>query len=281
MTNRFFTNESFTLEKNPVTIYATMAFGATEVDTFTFAAKASTADGDYFVAYDTAGLSWAVALDTTGGAAQTPTGAVWAAIPSARKAYYDVSGATTGSDIATLVVTALGTLTGFPATPVASTTHVAITQAVPGLVTAPSVHSYNDGGAGSITVVVTTAGTAAITLTPNRCAGVVSAAFTAKGNIRVTFGETNTLGTAATTPPAKLDTYYKVLAVARLWDAIGNSGTAPLAPIMYVTANAIGTAGSASVDLKFTNSTGSPIATNPAAGERLKLEFQFGNSQTY
>jgi len=49
--------------------------GVREVDQITFAALASTTDGDYFVINDYLGGSWAIALDTTGLAAATPTDA--------------------------------------------------------------------------------------------------------------------------------------------------------------------------------------------------------------
>jgi hypothetical protein len=134
-----------------------------EVDQVTFASKVSSGDGDYFVLSDYSGLSWAVALDTTGLAANTPTGAAWVAVPSGRKVYTDISAATTGSDIATAVLTAINALTGFSAkvTGATSTTHINFTNALPGAVTAPAVYSKaGAAGTGSITKAVTIAGAA-------------------------------------------------------------------------------------------------------------------------
>ena len=82
-------------------------FGAVEVDQVTFAAKASTTDGDYFVLHDWTGAAWAVALDTTGGGSNTPTGAAWVAVPAANKVYTSIRSATTGSDVSALVHTAI------------------------------------------------------------------------------------------------------------------------------------------------------------------------------
>lgn len=148
---------------NATTAAKTFASGVREVDQITFAAKASTGDGDYFVINDWNGLSWAVALDTTGGAANTPTGAAWTAIPSGRKVYTDISSATSGTDVELLVATAINALTGFTAviTTANSTTHMNCTAVNAGVVTAPTVYSKNGAsGTGSITKSVTTPGTA-------------------------------------------------------------------------------------------------------------------------
>lgn len=148
---------------NGTTGAKTFASGVREVDTITFAAKASTGDGDYFVVNDWNGLSWAVALDTTGGAANTPTGAAWVAIPAGRKVYTDVSSATTGGDIELLVATAINALTGFTdvITTSDSTADLICTAVNAGVVTAPTVYSKAGApGTGSITKAVTTAGTA-------------------------------------------------------------------------------------------------------------------------
>lgn len=148
---------------NGTTAAKTFASGVREVDQITFAAKASTGDGDYFVINDWNGLSWAVALDTTGGAANTPTGAAWTAVPSGRKVYTDISGATSGTDVELLVATAINALSGFTAviTTADSTTHMNCTAVNAGVVTAPTVYSKaGAAGTGSITKSVTTPGTA-------------------------------------------------------------------------------------------------------------------------
>lgn len=131
--------------------------GVAEIDTFTFAATASTSSGDYLVCYDTAGLAWAAAADLTG-VDPAPTGAVWVAIPSARKVQVNLLTAITASNVATAFADALTALTAVPFASVASTTHVACTQGTRGAITAPAVHNADDSGAGSITKAVTAAG---------------------------------------------------------------------------------------------------------------------------
>lgn len=141
----------------------TFTSGVQEVDKYTFAAKASTGDGDYFVVYDYVGNAWAVALDTTGGGANTPTGAAWTAIPADHKVYTDVSGATTGTDIELLVATAINALTGFTdvITTSNSSADLSCTAVFAGVVTAGNVYSKaGAAGTGSITFTRTTTGTA-------------------------------------------------------------------------------------------------------------------------
>lgn len=139
--------------------------GTMAVETWTFPAKASATDGDYIAFYDAAGLRWAVALDTTGGAAQTPTGAIWTAIPAGRKVYADISADTTAAEVAARVETAINALTGFTAAfttdDTAANGTMIVTRDVPGVLTgAAAPKSYDDAGAGSITSVTTTAGVA-------------------------------------------------------------------------------------------------------------------------
>lgn len=157
---------------NATTAAKTFASGVREVDRIIFAAKASTGDGDYFVINDWNGLSWAVALDTTGGAANTPTGAAWVAVPSGRKVYTDISGATSGTDVELLVATAINALTGFTAviTTANSTVNLDCTAVNAGVVTAPTVYSKaGASGTGSITKSVTTPGTASsVNITTDR-----------------------------------------------------------------------------------------------------------------
>lgn len=157
---------------NATTAAKTFASGVREVDQITFAAKASTTDGDYFVINDWTGVSWAVALDTTGGGANTPTGAAWVAVGASKKVYTDISSATSGTDVELLVATAINALTGFTAviTTADSTTHLNCTAVNAGVVTAPTVYSKaGASGTGSITKAVTTPGTAStVNLTTDR-----------------------------------------------------------------------------------------------------------------
>lgn len=148
---------------NGTTAAKTFTSGAVEVDQITFAAKASTTNGDYFVIHDYLGASWAVGLDTLGTGAATPTGAAWVAVPAANKVYTDISSATTGTDVELLVATAINALTGFTAviTTGNSTTHMNCTNAFAGVVVTPAVYSRaGASGTGSVTFSITTAGTA-------------------------------------------------------------------------------------------------------------------------
>ncbi len=135
--------------------------GGAEVDTATFAAKASTGDGDYLVINDTAGLSWAIAADLTGSSPE-PSGAIWAAIPAAQKAQVDLSNVliVTDADVATAFQDAFNALVDVPFVANDSTATVVFTGDLYGAVTAPDVYNEDDSGAGSISVVVTDAGVA-------------------------------------------------------------------------------------------------------------------------
>ncbi len=148
---------------NGTTAAKTFASGVREVDQITFATKAATTDGDYFVINDWLGGSWAVALDTTGLAANTPTGAAWVAVGASNKVYTDISLATTGTEVELLVATAINALTGFTAviTTGNSTTHMNCTAVNAGVVVTPAVYSKaGAAGTGSVTFAITTPGTA-------------------------------------------------------------------------------------------------------------------------
>lgn len=132
------------------------------VVTGTFPSVAGSTGGDYIVVKDTAGLSWAAALNKSG-ADPEPTGAVWTAIAAGRKVNVDISGGTDAASVAALVETAMDALTGFTATIVtddsAADGTMTFTSVAQGLVGAPEVHNADDSGAGSIAVVVSNAGT--------------------------------------------------------------------------------------------------------------------------
>lgn len=138
----------------------TFATGTFEVQTLTFPSKAGAADGDYIVLSGEAGVTWAVALDTTGGAANTPTGAAWLA--ATHSVYLDISAATTAADVAAAVEVALNLLTGFTAAITTNDTAangtMILTQTVPGPTTNPDPHNKNDSGVGTILGVQSTAG---------------------------------------------------------------------------------------------------------------------------
>ncbi len=138
--------------------------GTKEIQTLTFPAKASAANGDYVEVFDAAGLTWAVALDTLGTAAATPTGAVWVAIPAGRKVYADISGTTDAASVAAAAKAALNALTGFTAAltlnDIAADGTMTSTATAFGPVTNPVPHTKNDGAAGSIAGIQSTGGVA-------------------------------------------------------------------------------------------------------------------------
>jgi hypothetical protein len=179
----------------------TFISGVAQVDRITFDTKGNTTDGDYFVLHDYLGGSWAIALDTIGTAAATPTGAAWVAVAAANKAYIDISGATSGDDVEALVATAINALTGFTAviTTANSTTHLDCTNVAPGLVTDSAVYSQaGASGTGSITRSRTTAGTATKVSVSGNTATIASHGFVTGMKFALTTGTTLPAGLSAT-----------------------------------------------------------------------------------
>lgn len=74
------------------------------------------------------------------------------------------------------------------------------------------------------------------------------------------------------------DGYYKLLGVNHVFDASGNSGTAPASPLMYVKSKSIAQT-AATVEVVFTVAAGT--ATDPASGEGVYLNFILGNSTAF
>lgn len=192
----------------------TFLSGVLEVQTLTYAAKASTTNGDYMVIYDAAGLGWAVALDTLGTAAATPTGAIWTAIPAARKVYVDISATGTAATVAAAAKAAYNALTGFTAVLTlddsaadGTMTSTAITR---GPVTNPSPHTKNDSGAGSIAGVQTTGGVTSDVDLVGETAAITAHGFTT--GLKVTLTTTTTLPTGLATSTD----YYLIAASADL-----------------------------------------------------------------
>lgn len=186
----------------------TFASGVADVQTITFPAKAGATAGDYIVINDANGASWAAALNVAG-TDPAPTGPIWVAIPSGKKTNVDISGQTTAAQVATAVKTALNLLTGFTAIITASDAGadgtLVCTQALNGVVTADVPHNADDTGAGSITAIVSTAGTASKV---SISADTIS--ITAHGYLVGTPGQLTTTGTL----PAGLSTsttYYVIV----------------------------------------------------------------------
>lgn len=96
--------------------------------------------------------------------------------------------------------------------------------------------------------------------------GVVSIVKDATGRYTIKFG----------TNASMLDTYPYFLGLSVVFDETSNSGTAPLAPLYFVRANASSTVNVATIQVQFLNTSGS--ATDPAANEIANFNFVFGNS---
>ncbi len=129
------------------------------IETLTFPAFAAVTTGDHIIISDTTGASWGIGLDKTG-SDEEPTSAQWVALPASNKVMVDISGATTGADVAAAVEIAIDALTGFSdvITTTVSTADIACAQASIGYVT-PAIPLSEDGtGAGSITAVTTVLG---------------------------------------------------------------------------------------------------------------------------
>jgi hypothetical protein len=112
---------------------------------------------------------------------------------------------------------------------------------------------------------ITFGASGAPTLDTANSKGIVSVTRISAGKYTFVFG----------TKTGMLDTYYKLLGVKHLFDATGNSGTAPASPGMYLTGNAVATVGTSTLQVVF-NSAGT--ATDPASGEGVYLEFTFKDS---
>ncbi len=135
----------------------------------TFPALAGATDGDYVVVQDTTGTKWAVAMDTTGLAAATPTGAAWVAVGASKKVYYDFSGAVTAAQMAAKAELAFNSLTGFSAVITTDDSAADGTMLLTSIIKAPVVNpvleNADDSGVGSILGVQTIGGVAAQTPT--------------------------------------------------------------------------------------------------------------------
>lgn len=109
---------------------------------------------------------------------------------------------------------------------------------------------------------VTFGAAGAVTLDTPNSKGIAAVTKAGTGLYTITLGSIDGAGRKV------LDTYNQVAAVNDLWDASGNSGTMPAAPLVNVNTNSVGTG---SITLQCTNLSGT--ATNPASGEGLYLEI--------
>lgn len=112
---------------------------------------------------------------------------------------------------------------------------------------------------------VTFGATGAPTLDRSNSKGIVSVTRNSTGKYTFVFG----------TKVGMLDTYNKLLNITHLNDTIGTSA-APTAPLIYLTANAVSTVGSCSVQIQCTDVTNA--AADPASGEAAYFEFSLKNS---
>lgn len=134
--------------------------GVLDVSTVTCPALVGATDRDYIIYKDTTGLSWAIYLDTTG-TSVAPTGALYVAIPAARKSKANVSGDTSAIDVAVTVRAAFVALTDFAtictAVAVGDGT-ITMTSVLRAPCAAMVPKNLGDTGAGSITAVHGTLG---------------------------------------------------------------------------------------------------------------------------
>jgi hypothetical protein len=221
------------------------------IETLTFPAKAAVTAGDHIVVYDTNDVAWGISLNKSGTDPE-PTGAIWAAIPAAKKVHVDISGATTGANVATLVEAAVDALTGFSAviTTTVSTADIAFAQASIGYVT-PAIPLSADGtGAGSITAATTVLGA-------DEPTGAIWASIAAARKAQATI----TAGSTAAQVAALVETAFDALtSVPIATDDTANNGT------MIFTQNLRGNVANVAVKNKSDGTAGTITAANTTQG---------------
>lgn len=125
----------------------------------TFPAVIGATGGDYVVFYDASGTSWALALNVSG-TDPAPTGALWTAVPAARKVNVNISGATTAATVAAAVELAIDALSGLSAVMTtddsAADGTMLLIMLQTGATTTPVPKNADDTGAGSITAAALT-----------------------------------------------------------------------------------------------------------------------------
>lgn len=106
---------------------------------------------------------------------------------------------------------------------------------------------------------------------------VQGATFLSKGVVSVTRNSQGLFTFVFGTQAGMLDVYPYLLGVNVTWDATGNAGGAPAAPLYAVSSNAVATAASCSAQISFFDAD-TPAVTDPASGEAAWFEFTFKNS---
>ena len=136
-----------------------------EVQTLTYPTKAGAADGDFIIVEDTVGVKYALYLDTTGGGAVVPAGALYSA--ATYKAGVNISAATDEASVAAACETAWNLLTGFTTAITSNDTAangtMTFTQTIKAPVVDPVPKNFDESTAGTILGVETTAGVTAQT----------------------------------------------------------------------------------------------------------------------
>lgn len=132
--------------------------GALSQFELTFEAKASMVDGEYLVLSDANGNEWAIASNISG-TTPVPTGAIWTAIPSGRKAQVDLSSGAivSAADVAAAFLAAFNLLSGFSALITlddsAADGTMLVNSLKMGVIANPQSLLEDDSGAGGITFV--------------------------------------------------------------------------------------------------------------------------------
>lgn len=96
-----------------------------------------------------------------------------------------------------------------------------------------------------------------------------------KGIVSVTRNGAGVFTVVLGTKVGMLDVYPRLLGAQVVFNTVG-TGNAPAAPLLEVSADAVATAGSASLQLTFRNAAGT--ATDPASGEVALIELKLKNS---
>jgi len=172
--------------------------GKSEVQTTTFPAKGDATSGDHIIYIDTAGLYWGISLDVTG-SADEPTDPLWVAIPAARKVHVDISGETTGAEVAAAVETAFDALSEIPFTTAVTDDAIAVTCTLRGDIAIGTIYDADGTGAGSITSGSTTEGVATSINVANNIFTVVAHGFETGRKIQTSISGGGTLPTGITT----------------------------------------------------------------------------------
>lgn len=105
---------------------------------------------------------------------------------------------------------------------------------------------------------------------------IVRSGYVSQGLVSVTRNSAGVFTFVFGTQAGMLDVYFKLLNVSVVFNTVG-SAAVPAAPLYYISADAVATPASCSLQLTFTDAD-TPAATDPASGESAYFEFTFKNS---